>query len=206
VDCLGRTIQDAVTACLRLGYQFLWVDSLCIVQDSDEDRANELGRMTTIYTNADVTTSAALAPSYDTGFLKAPPPVHASRPFLLPSRLPDGQTGKICVYEQSSGMFGTNWPPAGQRRSESERGPCRSTSCPDDFLSSSSTCCGYAMNLSAITEAGSQRNHTSVTRAGRPRMLRAIRHIGVLGDRCHLCRMACDYQVQNLSLMRRQSR
>ncbi|KAG2417045.1 hypothetical protein HFD88_008262 [Aspergillus terreus] len=111
LDCLGRTIQDAVTACLQLGHYFLWVDSLCIIQDSDKDRANELGRMAAIYANADVTISAALAPSYDTGFLNTPPPVHASRPFLLPFRLPDGQTGKICLYERSYGHFDTNWPP-----------------------------------------------------------------------------------------------
>ncbi|KAH8430548.1 HET domain-containing protein [Aspergillus melleus] len=110
MHCLGRTIQDAVTACLRLGYHFLWVDSLCIIQDSDEDRANELGRMAAIYANADITLSAALSRSYDTGFLNTPPPVYASRPFLLPFRLPDGQTGKICLYKPS-GLFHTNWPP-----------------------------------------------------------------------------------------------
>lgn len=67
--------------------------------------------MAAIYANADVTISAALAPSYDTRFLNTPPPVRASRPFLLLFRLPNGQTGKISLYERLSGLFDTNWPP-----------------------------------------------------------------------------------------------
>jgi hypothetical protein len=34
---LPKSFQDAVNACRRLGVNFLWIDSLCIIQDSVED-------------------------------------------------------------------------------------------------------------------------------------------------------------------------
>src|SRR5436305_14453620 len=34
---LPKTFQDAIVVTRRLGYQYLWIDSLCIVQDSHRD-------------------------------------------------------------------------------------------------------------------------------------------------------------------------
>jgi hypothetical protein len=34
---LGQTLQDAVRVTLSLGLRFLWVDSLCIIQDDPQD-------------------------------------------------------------------------------------------------------------------------------------------------------------------------
>ncbi|KAL1647122.1 hypothetical protein SLS58_002893 [Diplodia intermedia] len=47
---LPPTIRDAITACRSLEERYLWVDLLCIVQDSPEDKAQQIGAMTTIYT------------------------------------------------------------------------------------------------------------------------------------------------------------
>ncbi len=41
-----------------MGLRFLWVDSLCIIQDSDDDKIQELGKMASIYRGAYVTLSA----------------------------------------------------------------------------------------------------------------------------------------------------
>lgn len=57
-DTLPRTFQDAVIFTYRLGISFLWIDSLCIIQDDDEDWRNEGGRMADIYENAYLTISA----------------------------------------------------------------------------------------------------------------------------------------------------
>jgi hypothetical protein len=65
---LPQTIQDAVTVTRRLGIQYLWVDSLCIIQDSDDDKAHEIGRMSQIYSNAYVTISASSSAKCTTGF------------------------------------------------------------------------------------------------------------------------------------------
>lgn len=35
-----------------MGFSFLWVDSLCIIQDSEKDRTQRIARMPAIYRNA----------------------------------------------------------------------------------------------------------------------------------------------------------
>ncbi|KAI8633581.1 HET-domain-containing protein [Xylariaceae sp. FL1651] len=55
---LSKTFQDAVDICRRLGINYLWIDSLCIIQDSDEDWAEESVKMADIYANAFLTIAA----------------------------------------------------------------------------------------------------------------------------------------------------
>ena len=58
-DLLPATFQDAVVFTRKLGYRFLWIDSLCIVQDDAQDWANEAARMANIYESAVLTLAAA---------------------------------------------------------------------------------------------------------------------------------------------------
>jgi hypothetical protein len=58
-DQLPRTIQDAITLVGRLGYRYLWVDSLCIVQDSQSSWQLNAQKMHLIYGNALFTICAA---------------------------------------------------------------------------------------------------------------------------------------------------
>lgn len=46
---LPATIQDAIKLCQCLDIQYLWVDSLCIVQDDSEDWHHEAAEMASIY-------------------------------------------------------------------------------------------------------------------------------------------------------------
>lgn len=69
MSSLPQTIQDAVTVTRKLGLQYLWVDSMCIIQDSDDDKAHEIGRMSQIYGSAYVTISASSSAKCTTGFL-----------------------------------------------------------------------------------------------------------------------------------------
>ncbi|KAH9853360.1 heterokaryon incompatibility protein-domain-containing protein [Lenzites betulinus] len=68
--CLPRTIRDAIRAAHELGFARLWVDSLCIVQDADEEKAHEIGRMHHIYRHAALTIVAARARHAGEGFLR----------------------------------------------------------------------------------------------------------------------------------------
>ncbi|KAH8654616.1 heterokaryon incompatibility, partial [Tricladium varicosporioides] len=52
LDQLPRTFRDAMVITKVLGYRYLWIDSLCIIQDSEEDWAQEAGRMAQVYGNA----------------------------------------------------------------------------------------------------------------------------------------------------------
>ncbi|KAG4413989.1 hypothetical protein IFR04_012856 [Cadophora malorum] len=57
-DELSRTFQDAIHATRRIGKRYLWIDSLCIIQDSNEDWDKESAVMGDIYKNAYLTLGA----------------------------------------------------------------------------------------------------------------------------------------------------
>lgn len=67
---LPRTFQDAVTVTRRLGFRYLWIDSLCIIQDDHQDWAREAARMHIYYKNAILTIAADSAISDREGFLE----------------------------------------------------------------------------------------------------------------------------------------
>ncbi|KAF5013963.1 hypothetical protein FDECE_51 [Fusarium decemcellulare] len=48
---LPRCFQDAITLTMQLGGRYLWIDSLCIIQDSPEDWVIESGLMHKVYSN-----------------------------------------------------------------------------------------------------------------------------------------------------------
>jgi hypothetical protein len=58
-DKLPRTIQDAILLVSRLGERYLWVDSLCIVQDSDSSWRLNAQSMHLVYGHAYFTICAA---------------------------------------------------------------------------------------------------------------------------------------------------
>ena len=45
----GISVQDAITVTRKLGIRYLWVDALCIIQDSNSDKANEIREMGNVY-------------------------------------------------------------------------------------------------------------------------------------------------------------
>jgi Heterokaryon incompatibility protein (HET) len=55
---LSLTFKDAVKLMRDLGQRYLWIDSLCIVQDDPEDWVREASKMATVYGNALFTLSA----------------------------------------------------------------------------------------------------------------------------------------------------
>jgi hypothetical protein len=57
-ELLPRTFQDAVTITRYLGFQYLWIDSLAIIQDSTEDWETEAANMGSIYHSAALVVSA----------------------------------------------------------------------------------------------------------------------------------------------------
>lgn len=68
-SCLSKTIQDAVEITRKLNIRYLWIDSICIIQDSKEDKNRELPRMASIYKGAYVTIIAAATTNASEGFL-----------------------------------------------------------------------------------------------------------------------------------------
>lgn len=49
---LPKTFRDAVQVTRKLGFEYLWIDSLCIFQDSLDDWNHEASKMCEVYANA----------------------------------------------------------------------------------------------------------------------------------------------------------
>tara|TARA_R110002060_G_scaffold5450_7_gene8454 strand:+ start:1153 stop:2970 length:1818 start_codon:yes stop_codon:yes gene_type:complete len=58
VEELPPTFRDAIDTTRRLGIQYLWIDSLCIVQGCKDDWAREAGQMGAIFENSTCTLAA----------------------------------------------------------------------------------------------------------------------------------------------------
>lgn len=65
---LPPTLQDGITAARKLKIQYIWIDSICIVQDSDE-WLTESKRMMSYYEHACLTIIPIVCSSADQGFL-----------------------------------------------------------------------------------------------------------------------------------------
>ncbi|KAH8687338.1 heterokaryon incompatibility [Tricladium varicosporioides] len=58
-DEIPRTIRDAMSLTEQLGIRYIWIDALCIVQDDEVSKHDQIQAMVGIYTNAYVTLIAA---------------------------------------------------------------------------------------------------------------------------------------------------
>jgi hypothetical protein len=67
IDRLPRTIADAMGLVGRLSKRFLWVDSLCIIQDDPADLAVQIQQMNVIYGCAALTIVAAAGSNSNAG-------------------------------------------------------------------------------------------------------------------------------------------
>jgi hypothetical protein len=68
-DTMPRVFQEAVTVARKLNIQYLWIDSLCIIQDDVRDWQIESSKMAEIFSNAYLTLVAASASGCDDSFL-----------------------------------------------------------------------------------------------------------------------------------------
>ncbi|KAF5633625.1 TOL [Fusarium sp. NRRL 52700] len=94
---LEQSVQDAIHVTRELGFTYLWVDRLCIIQDCPEDKRKEIIKMAMTYKNAAVTLAAGTAKNACDGFLGSLP---LKSPTYLPHRnfdipMRDGRTGTV---------------------------------------------------------------------------------------------------------------
>ena len=71
---LPKTFADAVTVTRVLGIHYLWVDSLCIIQDSHTDWEREAGMMWQVYTCAYLNLSATASANSEQGLFRSKRP------------------------------------------------------------------------------------------------------------------------------------
>lgn len=73
LESLPQTFKDAIHCAHKLGINYIWIDSLCIIQDSTSDWEIQSSKMASIYTNAYFVLVAPLADSDMKGFLHERP-------------------------------------------------------------------------------------------------------------------------------------
>lgn len=52
---LPKVLESGIQAAQNLGYRYIWIDSLCIIQDSEADKQAECAKMASVYRNAALT-------------------------------------------------------------------------------------------------------------------------------------------------------
>lgn len=96
---LPKTFRDAVLVTRALGLRYLWIDSLCIIQDSPADWEKEASLMASVYFNAYATISAAASENSDSGlfFDREPPDCSVQLSYTTSS----GVVGLWTVHNQT---------------------------------------------------------------------------------------------------------
>ena len=76
IASISKNFQDAIEVVRKLNFKYLWIDALCIIQDSKSDWENESARMNDVYECSHLTLVATSAGSTNDGFLeRSKPPV-----------------------------------------------------------------------------------------------------------------------------------
>lgn len=71
---LPRIFREAVLISRALHLQYIWIDSICIVQDDEEDWTSHVKLMANIYSNAYITLAAGANSDDSGGFFREAPP------------------------------------------------------------------------------------------------------------------------------------
>ncbi|KAI0138141.1 HET-domain-containing protein [Hypoxylon sp. NC0597] len=75
---LSRTFEEAIHMTRRFEVDYIWIDSLCIIQDDAEDWERESARMASIYRNAYLTIAATKSSNGDGGLFAQTPDFEVS--------------------------------------------------------------------------------------------------------------------------------
>ncbi|KAF4994523.1 hypothetical protein FGRMN_5732 [Fusarium graminum] len=99
-ETLSRVFKDAIKTTNEVGLHYLWIDSLCIIQDDEDDWTAEAKLMSEVYRNADLIIAAAGAsePSEGCFIERTMPPYPERRVSIVPSA--DGLNGVKSIWIQ----------------------------------------------------------------------------------------------------------
>ncbi|KAK0627527.1 heterokaryon incompatibility protein-domain-containing protein [Immersiella caudata] len=112
LSSLPRTFADAIAVTRAVGLQFLWIDSLCIIQNDHGDWEREAARMAHVYAGAWVTISADAATNAEEGFLGPPSravPGYKTIPVVVPAD-GDKSASEIVVHVRKRGFLAEELP------------------------------------------------------------------------------------------------
>lgn len=98
LESLSRTFHHAIVTTRMLGYRYLWIDSLCILQDSAEDWVHEASLMGDVYSQADCVIAATGSSDGDGGLFR-PRNAASIQPFKIHSNWGTNQDIYTCFRD-----------------------------------------------------------------------------------------------------------
>ncbi|KAI1740913.1 heterokaryon incompatibility protein-domain-containing protein [Xylaria scruposa] len=101
---LPKTHSDTLRLARDLGFRYVWIDALCIIQGDGEDWASESRRMAQVYGNAALTIIAGRAADCADGFLE-----NRLRPAVKPCAIPYVRGGVRQGFTGDGEMAGHMW-------------------------------------------------------------------------------------------------
>ncbi|CAG7561930.1 unnamed protein product [Fusarium equiseti] len=112
LDDLPLVFKDAMQVTNETRLRYLWVDSLCIDQDNEEDWKTEAGRMAEVYRNADLVIAAVAASDPSEGcFVERTISPFPALKIPIREVINDTETAKsIWIQEEIPEKMSRNWP------------------------------------------------------------------------------------------------
>jgi hypothetical protein len=95
---LSKTFQDAIQITRGLGIPYIWIDSLCIIQDCQSDWFKESGLMGDIYANSYCNIAATAAKDGTVGCIYKRDPILA-HPLHVQTTWTDGEPTTYCLID-----------------------------------------------------------------------------------------------------------
>ncbi|TQN64874.1 hypothetical protein CSHISOI_10541 [Colletotrichum shisoi] len=105
---LDPTIRDAMITTYELGYELLWIDALCILQDDEDFKGRELRKMGDIYRCASFTIVASAAKEVSEGFL-------AKRASTMEKLVPADKPSQLVFKMEANWHYRSSADPAPNR-------------------------------------------------------------------------------------------
>ncbi|KAF2109634.1 heterokaryon incompatibility protein-domain-containing protein [Lophiotrema nucula] len=96
VDSLPPTLRDAIILARRMEVDYIWIDSICILQDDGNDWSRESAEMAQVYGNAAFTICVDSAPGMDSGIFQ-------NRDF--PTSHTFGPHGSFCLQTETPAWY-----------------------------------------------------------------------------------------------------
>ncbi|OJD33799.1 heterokaryon incompatibility protein [Diplodia corticola] len=98
---LPATFSDAITLTQVLGKRYIWIDSLCIIQNCTEDWETEANTMWEVYSNSYLNISATSAKNSSEGLFREGRSVFPSHATVLPGHpiIPEGMYTWYCEHD-----------------------------------------------------------------------------------------------------------
>jgi hypothetical protein len=100
---LPKTFREAIQITRRFGTSYLWIDSICIVQDSPEDWKIESLQMEKVYSHSQLNIAATSSGSSNGGLFRQRQP-DREWPWFTEACFGDNDRRRCLMYDQSLGL------------------------------------------------------------------------------------------------------